>query len=313
MDGDRLRRRLKLRDLDTLMTVISAGGMRKAAEQLHMSQPAVSKAIADLEGLLGVRLLDRSRHGVEPTVFGQALLKRGTAIFDELRHGAVDMAFLADPDAGELSIGCVETITAGLAAAIIEEMSEQHPRLTFSVASGDAPVLQAHFLRERICELVVARPFAAAPEPDMNGEPLFHEQMKIVVSNRSAWAAKRRRLVLADLVDAPWILSPNEIGQHSPIVEAFRAIDAEPPVVRVLTGSLNLRRTLLRTGRFVTVMPHSLLRFGPDQEWIKVLPIELPTWTVPTMLITLRNRTLSPVAERFAEHARSLARSLAAG
>ncbi len=313
MDGDRLRRRLKLRDLDTLMTVISAGGMRKAAEQLHMSQPAVSKAIADLEGLLGVRLLDRSRHGIEPTVFGQALLKRGTAIFDELRRGAVDMAFLADPDAGELSIGCVETITAGLAAAIIEEMSEQHPRLTFSVASGDAPVLQAHFLRERICELVVARPFAAAPEPDMNGEPLFHEQMRIVVSNRSAWAAKRRRLVLADLVDAPWILSPNEIGQHSPIVEAFRAIDAEPPVVRVLTGSLNLRRTLLRTGRFVTVMPHSLLRFGPDQEWIKVLPIELPTWTVPTMLITLRNRTLSPVAERFAEHARTLARSLAAG
>lgn len=313
MDGDRLRRRLKLRDLDTLMTVVNAGGMRKAAAQLHVSQPAVSKAIADLESALGVRLVDRGRHGVEPTVFGQALLKRGAAIFDELLRGAAEIEFLADPEAGELSIGCVETITAGLAAAIVEEMSQQYPRLIFSVASGDAPVLQAHFLRERLCELVIARPFAAAPDPDMNGEPLFHEHLRIVVSNRSEWARKRRRPALADLVDAPWILSPNEVGPHSPIVEAFRAIGADPPTASVLTGSLNLRRTLLRTGRFVTVMPHSLLRFGPDQEWIKVLPIDLPTWAVPTMLITLRNRTLSPVAERFAEHARVLARSLAAG
>lgn len=311
MDGDRIRRRLKLRDLDTLMTVVNTGGMRKAAQQLHMSQPAVSKAIADLEDALGVRLVDRSNRGVVPTVFGQALLKRGAAIFDELRRGAVEMAFLADPDAGELSIGCVETITAGLAAAIIEDMSRRHPRLVCSVASGDAPVLQAHFLRERICELVIARPFTAVPDPDMHGEPLFHERLRIVVSNQSEWAAKRRRFSLADFVDAPWILSPNEVAPHSPVFEAFRAIGAEPPSARVLTGSLNLRRTLLRTGRFVTVMPHSLLHFGPDKEWNKVLPIDLPTWSVPTMLITLRNRTLSPVAERFAEHARRLAGSLA--
>ncbi|NTX31404.1 hypothetical protein HT746_30545 [Burkholderia pyrrocinia] len=137
-------------------------------------------------------------------------------------------------------------------------------------------MLQAHFLRERRCELVIARPFAAAPGPDMNGEPLFREQLRIVVSNRSERARKRRRPSLADLVDAPWILSPNEVGLHSPIVEAFQAIGAAPPTARALTGSLNLRRTLLRTGRFVTVMPHSLLRFGPDQEWIKVLSIDLP-------------------------------------
>ncbi|MGF6548648.1 LysR family transcriptional regulator [Paraburkholderia youngii] len=311
MENDRLRRRLKLRDLDTLMTVVNAGGMRKAAEQLHLSQPAVSKAIADLEGVLGVRLVDRSGHGVEPTVFGRVLLKRGAVIFDELRHGISEMEFLADPDAGELHVGCVETITAGFAAAIVERMSRQHPRLIFSVESGDAPVLEAHFLRERICELAIARPFTATPGPDMDGEPLFHERLRVVVSDRSEWAA-RRRPVLAELVDAPWILSPNEIGPHSPVVEAFHAINAELPVARVLTGSLNLRRSLLQTGRFVTVMPHSLLRFGPDKAWIKVLPIDLPTWKVPTMIITLKNCTLSPVAERFVDQARTLAKSLAA-
>jgi len=300
MNDDRLRRRLKLRDLDTLITVINAGGMRRAAEQLHMSQPAVSKAIADLESVLGVRVVERSRQGIEPTAFGRVLLKRGAAIFDELRQGVGEMTLLADPHAGELNIGCVETITAGFTAAIVEKMSRRYPRLVFSVMSGDAPVLESHFLRERLCELVIARPFAPAPAPDMEGEPLFHEQLRVVVANSSAWA-RQRKPALEALTEAPWILSPNEIGPHSPVLEAFRAIGVPPPAARVLTGSLNLRRSLLQTGRFVTVMPHSLLRFGPDRDWIKVLPISLPMWAVPTMIIKLRGRALSSVAERFAD------------
>lgn len=82
--ADKLKRRLELRDMDTLMAVARAGGMRKAAEALHMSQPAVSKAIAQLEDALGVPLFDRSARGVTPTPYGQARLRRGVAVFDEL-------------------------------------------------------------------------------------------------------------------------------------------------------------------------------------------------------------------------------------
>ena len=84
--NDRIRRRFKLRELDILLTVVDAGSMAKAATRLNMAQPAISKAVADLEHLLGVRLLDRSRRGVEPTAHGSALLKRGIAVFDELRQ-----------------------------------------------------------------------------------------------------------------------------------------------------------------------------------------------------------------------------------
>src|SRR5438046_1537190 len=73
MDLDRLRRRVRLRDLETLAAVVEAGGMRKAAEALHISQPAVSRAIRDLEEKLGVQLLQRGRRGVELTHFGEAL------------------------------------------------------------------------------------------------------------------------------------------------------------------------------------------------------------------------------------------------
>ena len=80
---DRIGRRLKLRDLHILLTVVHRGSMAKAAAELAISQPAVSKAIADMEHTFGLRLLDRGRNGVEPTAYGRALVTRGQAIFDE--------------------------------------------------------------------------------------------------------------------------------------------------------------------------------------------------------------------------------------
>src|SRR5262249_32215618 len=97
---DRIGRRLKLRDVNVLLAVVQSGSMARAPERLAVSHPVVSKAIADLERALGVRLLDRSRKGIEPTSYGQALLKRGLAAFDELRQGVKDIEFLADPTAG---------------------------------------------------------------------------------------------------------------------------------------------------------------------------------------------------------------------
>src|SRR5207302_227840 len=97
-------RQLRLRDLHAFFVVVQQGSMAKAAVQLGVSQPAVSKVISDLEHALGVQLLDRSTKGVEPTVYGRALLKRGKAAFDELRQGVRDIEFLADPATGEVKI-----------------------------------------------------------------------------------------------------------------------------------------------------------------------------------------------------------------
>ena len=96
----RIGRRLRLRDLHILIAVVQWGSMAKAASHLAMSQPAVSEAIASLEDALRVRLLDRSSRGIEPTIYAHALLKRGTAVFDELRQGIRDIEFLADPTSG---------------------------------------------------------------------------------------------------------------------------------------------------------------------------------------------------------------------
>src|SRR5215510_12448363 len=110
---ERVMRRLKLRELRILMTVAEAGTMGKAAAKLALSQPAVSKAIAEIERTLGVQLLERAPRGVEPTVYGLAVLKWATAVFDDLRQAVREVEFLADPTVGEVRVGSIEMMNAG--------------------------------------------------------------------------------------------------------------------------------------------------------------------------------------------------------
>ena len=307
--ADKLKRRLKLRDMDTLMAVARAGGMRKAAEALHMSQPAVSKAVAELEDALGVPLFDRSAQGVTPTLYGRALLRRGIAIFDELEQCAREIAFLADPGVGELRLSCSETAAAGLVSAAIGQLTLRYPRISFHLESASTPTSQEQYLRERTGEMIIVRTYQAIPAPDFNSEPLGFERLQVVVGKNSPWA-RRRKMALADLAQEHWVLSQTEVEPGSPMFLAFADIGTGLPRSKVVSGSLNSRLSLLATGRFVTVMPDSFLNFGIDHLQIKVLPILLPKWSIATSIITLKNRTLSPVASLFIDCARDLARQV---
>src|SRR5947209_3467347 len=112
--SDRIGRRMKLQDLHVLMTVVEAGSMRKAAALLNTAQPAVSRAIAELEHAVAVRLLDRTSHGVEPTTYGRALIDGGAAMFDDLSKAIKKIEFLSDPQTGELHIGGGPTVSEGI-------------------------------------------------------------------------------------------------------------------------------------------------------------------------------------------------------
>src|SRR5688500_2632675 len=125
---DRVGRRLKLRDLHILLAVVQCRSMAKAASELAISQPAVSKAIADMEYALGLRLLDRTREGIEPTMYGRALIRRGLAVFDELRQGVKELEFLSDPTAGGLGVGRQDRNHAGLLPATHGRLSRHCAR-----------------------------------------------------------------------------------------------------------------------------------------------------------------------------------------
>jgi DNA-binding transcriptional LysR family regulator len=304
--SDRIGRRLKPRDLHVFLAVAEKGNMAKAAEQLAISRPVVSKTIGDLEHTLGVRLLDRTPKGVEPTLYGRALLKRSIAVFEELRQSVNEIEFLADPSGGELRIGCTEVPAAGLVPVAIDTISGKYPRMVVLTEQGSAGTVLAH-LRDRRCEVAVVR--LLSPEPDLEAEALFSEQLFVVAGPGSRWVG-RRKIGLADLVDEPWILSRQEAVPGGPAFEMFRALGMDVPRAVVLSDSLNLRYGLLATGRFLTMIPGSALHYGPQRTPIRVLPIKLPRWLLPTCVVTLKNRTLSPLAELFIECLRDLAKTL---
>lgn len=283
--------------------------MAKAAERLAISRPVISRTIANLEHTLGVTLLDRTARGIEPTMFGEALLRRGTAVFDELRQSVEEIGYLTDPQAGELRIASTEVWAAGLVPAAIERLSRRLPRLRVRLEQGTA-AHQFNLLRERRCEIVISRLLMETPDSDIEMEPLFYEPLVVVAGPQSPWA-RRRKLALSELVDAPWILSTLEAESSSPFVKAFHAAKLPIPAPTIFSNSLHLRINLLATGRYLTLVPGSALRFGPGTNLLKPLPVALPRWHLPTGIFTLKGRTLSPVAQVFAECVRDIARPLA--
>jgi len=305
---ERIERRLKLHDVRVLMSVVQAGGMRKAAAQLGTSQPAISRSISDLEHALGVRLLDRGSRGIESTPYGRALIKRGVAAFDELRQGVRDIEFLADPTTGELRIGCPESLAAGPVLAVFDRLTRRHPRAVFHVLTAAGPPLYRD-LMERNVELAISLVTGAEAGADMVVENLFDDYFVIVAGSQSPWA-HRRKIELAELVNEPWTLLPSDSVASAVAVEAFRARGFEPPRTTIITPSLNLRNRLLETGRFLTVLPRFALLLPSKHPSLKALPVEFPNAPRTTAILTLRNRMLSPLAELFIETARVVVRPL---
>ena len=303
-----IERRLKLHDVRVLMSVVEAGSMNKAAERLATSQPAVSRAIADLERALGVRLLERTPGGIQPTQYGRAILKRGLAIFDELRQGIKDIEFLSDPTSGELRVGCSEYAAGGPILAVVDRLTRQHPRMVFDIVT--APVLSLYRdLTERKIELVVTRLVDFANRRNMTIETLFEDDIVVVAGAQNPWM-RRRRIDLADLVGEPWTLPPRDTGLGAFAEGAFRARGLEPPQPTVITYSMHMCHKLLETGRFLTMLPRYTLTLPGKHPSLRALPVELANSRAPMAIITLNRRTLSPLAEMFIKAVRAVAKPL---
>jgi len=303
-------RRLKLRELRVLVTVAQTGSMAKAAAKLAVSQPAVSKAIAEMERTLGVALLDRTPQGVETTLYGHALLKWAVAVFDDLRQGVREIELLADPAAGEVRVGSHEVMNDGLLPAVIDSLSRQYPRLLFSVKqAATIPALYGD-LRARGVDLILSRMMAPSEHADLDVEVLLDDPLVIVAGSRSKWL-RRRVIDLAELSDEPWCLPPEDLPISPFVAEAFRSRGLKPPRVTVRSNSPHLFYALLRTGRFLAVAPSSTVQLSGRRLGMRPLPIRLAIQPGPVGIVTLKNRTISPVAQRFIDCARKLVRQLA--
>jgi DNA-binding transcriptional LysR family regulator len=219
--------------------------------------------------------------------------------------------YLADPTAGELRIGCPVPIGTGFGAVLVEELSRRHPGIVFDLLAAES-ALTYRALEERKVDLVIARIFHPIAEEHMHAEVLYDEQDVIAAGAQNPWV-RRRKIMLTDLMNEAWTLPPPDSLNGQLIVEAFRARGLDLPRATLITTSVPVRNALLASGRSLSIVPGSVFRFPASNPGLKRLPIDLPTTRTPVAVITLKNRTLSPVAQVFIDCARKLVKPLTKG
>jgi DNA-binding transcriptional LysR family regulator len=303
---DRIGRRLTLRNLQIFVRVAESGNMGKAAERLAISQPSVSRAIAEIERAVGVPLLDRTAQGVDTTIFGRALLKRGIQAFDELRQGIADIESLADPTAGEVRVGCPEVIACGLLLPVLVNFSRQQPGIVVRVFPANDMSRRFDLLKDRSIDLLIGGFRSPVLGNDLVSEILYRDR-PFIVSGASHRLVRRRKIELGDVIDEPWLLPPESIFT-SLLAEAFHFKDLIPPMPGVRTFSAYQRLKLLATGSFVSAESGSLLRFNMDRFSLRVLPVDLTVRTWPIAIVALKNRAISSVVHSFIDCVREAAR-----
>ena len=307
---DSIHRQLSPRDLHVFKTVAEHGNISKAAASLAISRPVISRTIAGLEHRLGVPLFDRSPQGVEPTLYGRALRKLAITVFDDLRRGVQEIEFLADPTAGELRLGCSDW-AAGAVGVAVDRMSRRYPRITFDVVSSAAPALFLPELKERNIELFVSGRVDALPKEDFDVELLYDDPL-VVVANTRHPLARRRRLELAELVNVAWAMPPANTVAGSDIRSAFQGRGLALPTTIVSTYSHVLQQHLVATGRFISILPRSMLQLMAKSHSLAALPVDLPTMRLTFAMVVLKKRTLSPIAQLFIETLHAVAQQIRA-
>lgn len=309
--NDRIGRRIKLSDLHILLAVAQTGSMAKAAQALAISHPVVSRSISDLEHTLGVRLLERNPRGVELTNYGHAMLSRSHAAFDELRQGVRDIEFLSDPSIGEVRIGTTPPLAASFVFAVIDRLSRHYPRVTFRViGEGDNQGAQRQKLKERNVDLLIFRKVATIVDDETSFEFLFESPYVVAAGASNPWV-KRRRIRLPQLMDESWALPAPDDAFGSFVTDAFRAAGLDYPRATVLTSALEIRANLLKTGRYLSVVPEFWLQLPEPHPFLRKLAVDLPISGAPIGIVTLKDRKPSPVVQRFIDCAHEVAKSLA--
>lgn len=310
--GAAAARRLRLPDVEVLAAVAATGSLGRAAAALGVSRPAVSQAVAKLEGAVGAALVERGVGGVSLTAAGEAVLRRGGEAVDALGQAVRDVAFLADLGAAEVRVGASESyIAGGVLADAIERLSRARPGLAVAVVEANTAGGDFAALRDRGVDVLLGRTADAALPADLRQEVLHREEILVLAGAAGGWARRAGGLALADLLAARWVLAPAGSAVRSLVDAGFRAAGLEPPRPAVTTYSMELRLQLLARGDYLSSLPASLFRHHRRRWGLVALPVALGA-PLPVVAVTLRGRAGGPALEAFLRELRAATRDAAA-
>jgi len=299
---DRVGRRLTLWDLNVLQACVDLGSISKAAEEVRLSKPAISKIITGLERELGTPLVNRSWRGLEPTDAGRALLSRSQAALHELESAVSTIHAMSESKAGELRIAANEVALSGLVGEVISRLHTQYPEIHFEIVSAYTRAAQIHELEQGNVELVIGQ--IADTDHHIETSELFRDRLVVVAGRDSVWQS-HETIELAELLDEPWAFSPLNTVSGRTMEQAFRLNGLSLPKIMVVGSSMQLLRRLVTGNEFLALFPASVASVSKD---IMTLPVAVNAFWQPIGMLTIRHRTLSPPANLFIECARTVVR-----
>ncbi|TWI62912.1 DNA-binding transcriptional LysR family regulator [Pseudoduganella lurida] len=290
-----VRSHLKMRQLVLLVELGRHGSILHAAAAAHLTQPAASKLLAELEHALNVPLFERLPRGVLPTWYGEVLIRRAGAALAEMDAAHQEVMELLSGLSGKVAVGAVLTPSTGLLPDAVKLLKARHPRVRVAI-SVDTSKLLVERLRAGELDIVIGRVLDAQAAAELHFEPVTDEPHSVIAAAGHPLAG-RTDLRLADLVREPWILPPAGSILRDRLAAQFLNAGLEPPAETVETLALPVIVNLLAGSRMVVALPQELVQPYLDMGLVTVLPYDLGLTMDLYGIVTRRQHRLSPGAE----------------
>jgi DNA-binding transcriptional LysR family regulator len=308
-DIDRvLRSNLKLKHLQLLVALDQFRHLGRAAEFLSLTQPAVSKTLAEVERLFGLQLFVRSTRGTEPTAYGQSVVRFARSVLADYDRTRDEIAAVASGAAGRVNVGAMVVAMPVLLAQAVVLLKQRSALTTVGIEEGDLTRLLPR-LRLGELDLFVGRLEPGYAAPDLDTEALYDEAMCVAVDPAHPLAS-RRKLGWAELAGLPWVVPPPWASSRIKLNQQFYKAGLNPPVDLVETASFLGTLTFLQQRGAVVFWARSVALHLQQQGLARVLPLTLPIELPPVGIITMRTRVRTPACEQLMRCLRQAARSL---
>jgi len=301
----RPRHQLKTRQMALLMAIDEARNLHQAALATHMSQPAASKMLKDMEELFGVALFERLPRGMRPTIYGETLIRHVRMALDNLAQGQNAMATLQAGLSGQVNLGVILTPSMTLVPQAIAATKTEAPHLSIGVEVATSDVLLEQLKRGRL-DFLIARIPAEEEDLKLVYEDLS-EETECAVVRVGHPMLQRSDLTLQDLVDSGWILSPRGSILRHQFDMLFRRHGLPAPTNVIESTAIAMIKALLQQTDFLHVMPVEVARYYVASGELSMLPVALPCNMDSYGLIMRSDHVLSPSANLLLRHIRRVA------
>lgn len=307
-DIDRvLRSNLKLRHLQLIVALDEFRHLGRSAEFLSLTQPAVSKSLAEIERMFGLDLFVRSTRGTEPTAYGQKVARFARSVLADFDRTREDIAAIGSGGAGRIRLGAMVVAMPGLVAEAVGRLKAASPNTTISIEEGDLSRLLPR-LRVGELDFIVGRLEPGYAAPDLQTEALYPEAMRVVVAQGHP-LAKARNPGWGDLAGQPWVVPPAWASSRVKLNQMFYKARLDPPADVIESASYLVTLTFLQQRGCVAFVADDVARHLEAEGLAQALPLAVPIELPPVGLIQLRSGLRTPAAERLLEELRQAART----